>query len=67
MPIHTHMADGGGFAALVFILIVVGLFWLPAIIAHRRHHKQRGAITVLNLFGMLGITWIVALVWSATS
>ena len=41
------------------------LYFLPAIVAIRSNHPQRGAIFVLNLLGgFSGILWIVAMVWA---
>lgn len=43
-------------------------YFLPAIIARMRHHRQRGAITLLNLLtGWTVIGWIVAAVWSVAA
>ena len=55
------------FSGFIGILIFLGLYFLPSIIASNRHHKQTTAITVLNLFlGITGIGWVVALIWAFT-
>lgn len=50
-------------------LIIIALFYfVPTFVAFFRHHHQRSAILILNLFlGCTGIGWIAALVWSATA
>jgi hypothetical protein len=46
-------------------LFVVLIALLPTLIALRRKHEHRVAITFLNLLaGWTGIGWIVALVWA---
>lgn len=55
----------------VFWLGLIGgaifLYSLPAIVAHRRHHHQRDAITVLTVVaGWSVIGWIVAIVWASS-
>ena len=53
---------GGG------LLIVLGLYLLPGIIAAIRSHVNAGAILVLNLFlGWTFIGWVLALVWACTN
>ena len=43
-------------------LILIGLYFLPTIVASARHHHNRGSIFVLNLFlGWTFIGWIIAL------
>jgi hypothetical protein len=43
------------------------LYFIPSINAYGRHHKNAGAITMLNLLlGWTLLGWIAALVWSAT-
>ena len=42
-----------------------GLYFLPSLIAARRHHHQDGPILVINLFlGWTGLGWVVALAWA---
>ncbi len=52
-----------------YLLFVAGVFFylLPAILAHRRRHKSRVAITlVCILAGWTGAGWFIALVWAGT-
>jgi hypothetical protein len=47
-------------------IVCLGVFYfLPAIIAHRRAHRNFVAIIVLNIVaGWTFVGWVVALVWS---
>ena len=50
----------------VFVIVVLPIYFLPAIIAFWRHHHQVVPILLLNLFlGWTFVGWVVALVWSA--
>lgn len=56
----------GGYSLLLALLF--GIYFLPAIIANRRHHRNSYAITVLDtLLGWTLIGWIGALVWASTA
>lgn len=56
------MAEG----FLIIVLVVVA-YLLPTIVASARHHRNAGAIFVLNLLlGWTFLFWAVALVWSFT-
>jgi len=66
------MKDFFGLLGVVFGLlmavVLVIVYFGPMIIARRRKHQQKTAITVLNIFGgwtFLG--WLVALVWAFTT
>jgi uncharacterized membrane-anchored protein len=64
--IYASDASIGGILLLVLSLILGPvIYFIPAFVAHRRHHKNAVAITVLNIFaGWTFIGWVVALVWS---
>jgi len=50
------------------LLVLLALYFTPALVAFGRDHHQRAAILVLNLFlGWTVLGWIGALVWSATA
>jgi len=54
--------------AVLFGLMLLGLWLAPIIIADRRHHRQIGPIVIVTLLlGWSGIGWIVALAWSLSS
>lgn len=47
--------------------LMLGLYFLPAIVAAGRGHNSGGAIFLLNLLlGWTVLGWIIALVWAAT-
>ena len=47
------------------VLILIGLYFVPIIIAASRKHPQVVWIALTNIFlGWSGIAWIGALVWS---
>jgi len=51
---------------LIVIVILLAIYFLPAIIALKRDKRNQNAILLLNLFlGWTFIGWVVALVWSA--
>jgi hypothetical protein len=62
------MQDGLGlFAGLLVALLVFGLYFIPALVASGRGHKNAAAIFVLNLLlGWMLIPWVLALVWALT-
>lgn len=50
---------------LLFFLVSVAFYFLPAIIAHRRSHREYLKIFLVNLLlGWSLIGWVVALVWA---
>ena len=49
--------------SLIFLMIVFGIYFLPAIVA--KDKKDRKAIMVLNFFlGWTLIGWVAALIWA---
>ena len=51
----------GGLAAAI-------LYFLPAITASERNHRNAGAIGILNIFtGWTFLGWVICLVWAATN
>lgn len=52
-------------AVLIFLVIIFGAYFLPSIIAVRRHKKSAGSIIVINfVFGWTFLGWIICLAWS---
>ena len=59
---------GLGGQELVLVLLIVILYFIPSLIAVSRHHRNKTAIFVLNIFlGWSVLGWVVALVWSFTN
>jgi hypothetical protein len=53
---------------LIIILFILGIYFLPTIIAGSRKHQQANAIFALNLFlGWTLLGWVGSLVWAATA
>jgi hypothetical protein len=51
-------------ATLFVVLILLGYF-LPAVTAHVRRHRQIAAITLVNLLiGWTGLGWVLVFFWS---
>ena len=50
------------------LIVAVGLYFLPWIVANRRGHHQLDSVVVLNLFGgWTVIAWIAALIWACSA
>ena len=57
------LSDPGG-----LLVVLVLLYFVPSIIAFRRMHHKRRAITGLNiLLGWSVLGWIVAFLWALTA
>lgn len=57
-------ASGG---ASVGFIILLALYFVPAIVAFTRHHHNQWAIFALNLLlGWTLLGWVGALIWSLT-
>lgn len=50
---------------LLLIVLAFTFYFLPALIAFLRNHKNKLAIFLLNLFlGWTVLGWVISLVWS---
>jgi uncharacterized membrane protein len=50
------------------LAFLIGLYFLPTIIASGRHLHERGGIAMLNVFlGWTFIGWVIALIWAITA
>lgn len=50
---------------LIVIIILLGIYLLPTIIAFSRGHASKLAIALINIFlGWLLLSWFIALIWS---
>ncbi len=54
--------------AIIFILVMLGLYFVPSIIANTKKKKNAGAVLALNIFlGWTFIGWIVAFIWAVAN
>ena len=59
--------SGSPIPGLIVVAILFFFYWFPALLANKRHHRDKGSIFVVNLFfGWTVIGWVVALVWAAS-
>jgi hypothetical protein len=62
----SQMMQGVG--GVLAIILVVGGYFLPSIIAKSRKHHQYSPILLINVFlGWTLLGWFVALVWSVSA
>jgi purine-cytosine permease-like protein len=53
------------FEALLLWAVIIAAYWAPTVVAFARHIPNKWQIMVVNFFGfVLGVGWIVALVWA---
>jgi len=53
------------FGCVFFLIALTALFFLPAILAFRRSHRNRWMILLINLvFGATVLGWLFALIWA---
>ena len=58
---------GATISGMLIIILVLGIYFLPAIISGLRGHRNAAAIFILNLLlGWAFIGWVISLVWSST-
>ena len=63
-----YMGNMGPIGFVIFALLAVVAYFVPAWIAAHRKHPQAAAIFILNfLLGWTILGWIAALIWSATA
>jgi hypothetical protein len=66
-PVMAATDDKGG-TGLALGVIILAIYFIPAIVASNRRHRNRTAIGVLNLLlGWTLIGWVAALVWALTA
>ena len=57
-----------GLVSGIIGLLLLALYFLPAVVAKLRAHHQRGAILALNiLLGWTLLGWVIAFVWALTA
>lgn len=68
---YTLANSAGGVAGAIFgilgYIILVAAYWVPSIVAWRRRVPNLGSIIVINVFGFLFFTWIIALAMACRS
>lgn len=53
--------------SIVILILILLVYFIPAITAYQRKHKNAEAILVLNLLtGWTLVGWVISLVWSLT-
>jgi hypothetical protein len=56
---------GTTISSLIFLVVMVGLYFVPSIVAHKMKRRQVLPIFVLNLcLGWTILGWVAALVWA---
>lgn len=51
-----------------FLIFIIAIYFIPAVIASSRKHKNGAAIIALNIFlGWTMLGWVIALVWAFTN
>lgn len=61
------MKDTDPIAGLLVLILLIVLYFIPALVASSRTHHNRMAIFALNaLLGWTVLGWIAAFVWSLT-
>ena len=62
------LASSSGAAAGVGIIFLIGIYFLPTIVAHSRKVRHQGSVAVINVFlGWTLIGWAVALAMACRS
>lgn len=58
---------GGGIAVMIPILLGLGLYILPILVAIKRNHSNKVPVIMVSIcFGWTILGWIVALIWAFT-
>jgi len=64
---EPNMQHGDPMFGVIFVGMIVGMYMLPTIVAYRRHHHNRGTITLLNIFlGWTFLGWVIAISMAAS-
>lgn len=61
----VRFAIGLSLLHIIVFAVIIGVSFVPAIVAFARNHAQKWLILLLNLVvGWTGIGWIAALIWA---
>jgi hypothetical protein len=61
------MHDYGPLPGFFIIAGLIALYFVPAVWAHHRHHRNENAILLTTLFfGWTCIGWVIALIWASS-
>ncbi len=53
---------------VIILLAILGVYFIPTIVAFGRGHRNTVAIVILNIFlGWTFLGWVAALVWACTN
>lgn len=53
---------------VLLVLLGVGVYFAPSVVAHKRGHRNVDPIVVINLFlGWTLIGWVIVLAWSLSA
>lgn len=67
-PQQLHGNPGNGGGGIIELLILLALYFLPAIVAKLRHHRQRTSILIINIFlGWTLLGWVAALAMACSA
>jgi len=56
------------FQTLIMCVVLLGIYFIPWLVAKDRRHRNASAIAVLNIFlGWTFLGWVAALVWAMTN
>jgi hypothetical protein len=67
-PVHRQGKHMGNSSEPIIIAFSFAIYFLPAIVAWCRGHRNEYAIGILNmLLGWTFIGWVIALVWAYTA
>jgi S1-C subfamily serine protease len=58
-------SGGNNFLLILIIIILAGAYFIPTIVAWKKHHENAVAVTLVNVFlGWSLIAWIITLIWA---
>jgi hypothetical protein len=64
LPLASDLLSPHG---LLFWIILFVVYWFPTFLAFLRNIRKKATVILLNIFGLLVIPWLLALIYAATS